>query len=66
MANPGAVLKGGRVVGIWNVRTQKRGLEVRMELFEALPTAQRRALDALAEEYAVFRGTALARCTVDE
>ena len=66
MANPGAVLKGGRVVGIWNVRTQHRGLEVRMELFEALPTAQRRALDALAEEYAVFRGTALARCTVDE
>ena len=59
VGNPGVIVKGGRAVGIWRQKTLKHRLEISMGLFEALDAAEQRALDALAEEYAAFRGLSL-------
>lgn len=59
VANPGAVLRGGCVVGVWNAKTAGDKLDVSLCLWEALRPAERHTLQTLAEEYAAFRGLAL-------
>lgn len=66
VGNPGAVVKGGRVVGIWKTNTQKERLEVTMTVFEALQASEHRRLKELAEEYAAFRLAGLKRCEIKE
>ena len=55
VANPGAVLHGGRIVGVWKAKTQKEGLTLTAELFEPLSRADQEALAADANAYAAFR-----------
>ena len=64
VGNPGAVLRGGRVVGFWTVRTRGDKLDAAVTLFEALEPAQRSRLEELVSSYAAFRGTALRAYTV--
>jgi hypothetical protein len=56
VANPGVVLKGGRVAGIWNGRVKGVKLEFSATLWENLSPRECRHLEELGEEYAVFRG----------
>ena len=60
-ANPGAILYQGEIIGIWNSRQQKNGLEFTMEWWN-LPeqageteTSLKRKLSGQAEAYAAFR-----------
>lgn len=64
VANPGAILKGGRVAGIWKAKVHQGGLEISMTLFETIPPPQQRALYDLAEEYAAFRRQPLKSCCI--
>ena len=64
VANPGAILKGGRVAGIWNAKAQKGALEISMNLFDTMTAPQRRSLQGLAEAYAAFRGLRLKICAL--
>ena len=64
VGNPGAVLLGGRVIGLWTVRTRGENLDVSVTLFEPLSPAQRSRLEELAQGYAAFRGSALRKYTV--
>lgn len=52
VANPGAVVRGGQVVGTWTSRKQARGMTIACEMWSP---CDERELRALAEEYAVFR-----------
>ena len=64
VANPGVVLKGGRIVGIWKPRTQENKLDIALTLFGALRPAEHQTLKMLAEEYAVFRMLDLRSCRI--
>ena len=64
VGNPGAVLHGGRVAGLWSARAQGDRLAVSVTLFEALTSVQRAQLEELVQGYAAFRGTALQAYTV--
>ena len=64
VGNPGAVLLGGRVIGLWTVRTRGDKLDAAVTLFEPLSPAQRSRLEELAQGYAAFRGSALRKYTV--
>ena len=64
MENPGVVLKGGRIVGIWKPRTQENKLDIALTLFGALRPAEHQTLKMLAEEYAVFRMLDLRSCRI--
>ena len=55
VANPGAVLKGGRVIGTWKAKTLKDKLDSSIKLWEPVSPAQSKLLGQLAEEYAAFR-----------
>ena len=55
VGNPGAVVLGGRVVGLWTVRTRGDRLDAAVTLFEDLPAPRRSALAELAERCAAFR-----------
>lgn len=64
VANPGVVLKEGRIVGIWKSKTLKNRLDIEMELFEDLQEKERKMLETLAEEYAGFRMADIKKCTI--
>ena len=64
VANPGAVLEDGRVVGIWKSKTDRDRLEIRAELWESLPGSRVRQIQDWAERYAGFRQLRLHRCEV--
>ncbi len=65
VANPGVILKGGRVAGIWRTKTLKDKLDVSMVLFEPMSSQERKKLNALAQEYAAFRQIKLRNCTIE-
>lgn len=65
VANPGAILKGGRVAGTWKVKTQREKLDISMALFEPLNAAEQKTLKALAEEYAAFRLLGVRSCQIE-
>lgn len=64
-ANPGAVVKGGRVIGIWKGKTGKDKLDISVTLWEALKGREEAALKLLAEEFATFRQLELRTCALE-
>ena len=59
VSNPGALLCGGRIAGVWRQKQQKAALSVEMVLFEPADAAARQSLEQEAAQYAAFRGAAL-------
>ncbi len=55
VANPGVVLKDGRIIGIWNSKTQKNNLDISVTMWESLVFAEQKVLKQLAVNYTVFR-----------
>ncbi|QVQ51186.1 AlkZ family DNA glycosylase [Spiractinospora alimapuensis] len=53
---PGAVLRAGRVVGVWNARKRGRRLDLTVRPFEPLPEGVRSAVAAEADVLAPLRG----------
>lgn len=67
LANPGAVLAGGEVVGWWRVRAGARSRsDVTVVPFEPLPPEVSAALPAQAERVAAARGASDVRLVVQE
>lgn len=64
VGNPGVILRGGRILGIWKSKTVRDALHVDMQPFEALSTSEEKALKDLAQQYAAFRLLALKGCRV--
>ena len=65
MANPGVILRDGRIVGIWKAKTLTENMEISITLWESLSAAEQRRLADLAEEYAAFRLLSLRKCAVE-
>lgn len=63
VSNPGVLLRGGRVAGVWRQKLQKTSVAVEMTLFESADAAARERLEAEAAQYAAFRGVSLRACT---
>lgn len=59
VANPGVILKDGRIAGIWKPKTAAGKLDISVELFEPMSGDEKRILKRLAEKYASFRLLAL-------
>lgn len=59
VGNPGVILKGGKIIGIWKTRTQRENLSVSTTLWEPLSTPEQRELERQMEGYAIFRGLTL-------
>lgn len=59
VANPGAIVYRGEIIGVWTSRKKDQELDVRLTLWSDPPDQQR--LTALAEQYAAFRQLRLAR-----
>lgn len=66
VANPGAVLRGGRIIGTWRTKTAKDKLAISMATWEPLSQSERQALMARAEAYAAFRQRSLQSCTIED
>lgn len=65
VANPGVILRDGRIVGIWKAKTLTENMEISITLWESLSAAEQRRLADLAEEYAAFRLLSLRKCAVE-
>ena len=65
VGNPGAVLRGGKVIGLWKVRTQKDRLHIQIKLWEHISAAEYNKAEQLADEYAAFRQAKLADLRID-
>lgn len=65
VANPGAILKGGRIIGTWKAKVAKGHLNVSLQLWERTSKAESAELERLAGEYAAFRLLGLGSYTVD-
>lgn len=63
-ANPGAVSKGGRIIGTWKTKTLKDKLDISINLWEPASIAEQRLIKSLAEEYAAFRLLDLKKCAI--
>ena len=63
VGNPGVVLKGGKIIGIWKTRTQREKLSVTAALWEPFSASEQRELKQHLEGYAAFRGLALQSLT---
>lgn len=59
VGNPGVILKGGKIIGIWKTRIQREKLSVTTTLWQPLSTPEQRELERQMEGYASFRGLAL-------
>lgn len=66
VANPGAILKGGRIIGIWKTKTARDKLDVFMTIWEPVSSAQKKGLEQLAEEYAAFRQLRMRSCAIED
>lgn len=64
VANPGAILKDGQIVGIWKSKTAKNRMEIRAELWEHLPERCVCQIRDWTERYAAFRQLVLHRCEI--
>lgn len=58
LGNPGVVLSGTDVVGVWRTRQQQRRLRLAVSAFRPLRPGERVGLDAEAERLRVVRGAA--------
>lgn len=59
VGNPGVILKGRKIIGIWKTRTQREKLSVTTTLWEPLSSPEQRELERQMEGYASFRGLTL-------
>lgn len=66
VSNPGAILRGGRVTGIWTAKAAGQRLDVALSLWEQADAAGLGRLKEQAEEYAAFRGRPIRRLTILE
>lgn len=64
VANPGAVLKGGRIIGTWKATKQSGKLAVVITAWEKMTSLEQKNLKDLAEEYASFRLLPLESCEI--
>lgn len=62
IGNPGAILRGGRIIGVWKTKTENDKLELSMRIWQP---AEQQELKYLAEEYAAFRLCSVKRCTIE-
>lgn len=62
-SNPGVILKGGRIIGIWKTKARQKSLSVTATLWEAFSSSEQRELEQLLEGYAAFRRLALQSLT---
>lgn len=65
VANPGVILKCGRIIGTWRAKTLKDKLDLSMTVWESAGVSEQKKLKNLAEEYAAFRQICLRSCRVD-
>lgn len=65
ISNPGAVLKGGRVIGVWKASKLKDKLDVSITMWESTTGKEQKHLKQLAEEYAVFRRLCIRECRIE-
>lgn len=65
VANPGAILKGGRIIGTWKAKTLKDRLDVSMNVWETITSSEQQELKSLAEDYAAFRLLRLRYSTIE-
>lgn len=65
VANPGVVLKGGRIIGTWKAKTLKNKLDISITAWETVTSAEQQTLKQLAEEYAAFRLLCIRNCTIE-
>lgn len=65
VGNPGAILDGGKVVGVWKAKALKEKLDVSMSLWDDVSSARREKLQSLAESYAAFRSSELRGCLIE-
>lgn len=63
VANPGAILYRGEIIGVWTGKKKGRGMEIRMTLWAE--RGKKQELCALAEAYAAFRGQMLMEVEVE-
>lgn len=64
VANPGAVLKDGRIIGIWKAKARKGQLDLSISPWEAITTQEQQLLGSLAEGFAAFKGLHVSTCTI--
>lgn len=65
VGNPGVILKGGRIAGIWKGKTQNGRLDITLTLFETLTSSELVTLEELAAKYADFRMTGLRNFSIN-
>ena len=65
VANPGAILRGGCIIGTWRGKTVKEKLAISMAVWEPLSQGERQTLIARAQAYADFRQRSLQSCTIE-
>jgi len=65
VANPGVVLKGGRIIGTWKIKTIGKKLDLSVMTWETITTAEQQILKQLAEEYAAFRMMHIRNCIME-
>lgn len=63
LGRPGAVLAGSQLVGTWRPRASGRKLTVQVELWQRVPAATRRQIEAEAGRLADYRGVSLTAVT---
>lgn len=65
VANPGAVVYEGRIIGTWKGKTGRAGLEMALTLWDRAAEKQEAILKGLAEAYAAFRELPLSKIEMD-
>jgi len=55
VANPGAIVLNGRIIGIWSAKTVRGKLEASLRLWDRMDPYPPKALEDLVEAYAAFR-----------
>lgn len=66
VANPGAIVRDGRIIGTWKSRTVRGTMSIAMAVWETLTRGERAALGDLAQAYATFRERALQACSIED
>lgn len=65
VANPGAVIRAGRIIGIWKTKKMQNTLDLSIELWEAVSLQEKKHLEILAEDLAAFRRLRLRNYTAE-
>ena len=61
VGNPGTILRGGRIIGIWTAKSAGERLDIALMPFEMLREGEAGRLRELVEEYAVFQKRSVRR-----